>query len=631
MMAFVQSLSHNHDADAAAWLYANSGDGFALIENGRLVSVNPAWCKMNGFRAEECIGQHALKTIHPDDRQAYFDAAAQLEIDGEANLEHRVCTGDGRIIWVRLAVKQAQDGLFMVVMKDVTAEREKQMEEDEAAKSSELLRAMAGVFVWKFDPDTGSYNVEAAPQPGEHGLGAEKVSTGQMTENIHPEDRAAFGKLFLPSIQTGASGTYEYRYARPDGSWARYRSAWRGARQCAGGKWEIRGLTQDVTELVEARDAALSGERAAKAAAEAKSQFLANMSHEIRTPLNGVLGVLHLLRDETLSAQGRRLIVEAVHCGGILSELVNDILDLSKMEAGRLDLKSEAIDVAAMIEGVGDILRPQIEAKGLRFDATVDVYSGWMQGDPVRLRQILFNLVGNAAKFTHQGGVSIRLTAAGAGEARRLRFEVVDTGIGMSEQTQSGLFTGFHQADGSITRKFGGTGLGLAIARTLTELMGGEIGVNSVEGQGSTFWIDLPVPEIAAPEDAGDKGGWLEGLRILVVEDNPTNRLIATKMLETLGASVETAENGALGVEAMQARDFDLVFMDIQMPVMDGMSATTAIRALPAPACQAPIIAVTANTMAHQAAEYARVGMNGLIAKPLSPSAIIAEIAKLAA
>jgi CheY-like chemotaxis protein/two-component sensor histidine kinase len=320
-----------------------------------------------------------------------------------------------------------------------------------------------------------------------------------------------------------------------------------------------------------------------------------------------------------------------VHCGGILTDLVNDILDLAKMEAGRLELKSEAIDVAAMIEGVGDILRPQIEAKGLSFDALVDPSVGWMQGDPVRLRQILFNLVGNAAKFTHRGGVSIRLTGAGEGEGRRLRFEVADTGIGMSRETQSGLFAGFHQADGSATRQFGGTGLGLAIARTLTELMDGEIGVESVEGQGSTFWIDLPAPEIAAPEDAGDDGGWLEGLRILVVEDNPTNRLIAIKMLENLGACVETAENGALGVEAMQARNFDLVFMDIQMPVMDGISATTAIRALPAPACQAPIIAVTANAMAHQAAEYTRAGMNGLIAKPLSPSAIIAEIAKLAA
>ena len=630
-MALLYSSRRDHDAEAAAWLYAHSGDGFALIEKGRLVSVNPAWCRINGFEAAQCIGQHALKTIHPDDRQIYFDAAAKLEIDGEVNIEHRVCTGDGRVIWVRLAVKQAQNGLSMVVMRDVTAEREKQIEEEEAAKSSELLRAMAGVFVWKFDPDTGSYMVEAEPEPGEDGLAAAKVSTGQMTENIHPEDRVAFGKAFLPSIQTGASGQFWYRYAKPDGSWARYRTGWRGARQCASGKWEIRGLTQDMTDLTEARDAALNGERAARAAAEVKNEFLANMSHEIRTPLNGVLGVLHLLKNETLSAQARRLITEAVHCGGILTELVNDILDLSKLEAGRLELKSEAINVAAMIEGVGDILRPQIEAKGLIFDTAVDAEAGWMQGDPVRLRQILFNLVGNAAKFTHKGGVSIHLTGAGVGEARRLRFEIVDTGIGMSRETQSGLFARFHQADGSVTREFGGVGLGLTIARTLTDLMGGEIGVHSVEGQGSTFWVDLPAPEIAAPEEAQDEDGWLEGLRILVVEDNPTNRLIATKMLENLGASVETAENGALGVEAMQTRDFDLVFMDIQMPVMDGISATTAIRALPAPACQAPIIAVTANAMAHQVAEYTRAGMNGLIAKPLSPSAIIAEIAKLAA
>jgi PAS domain S-box-containing protein len=391
------------------------------------------------------------------------------------------------------------------------------------------------------------------------------------------------------------------------------------------------GVSRDVTERVEA-DAALQAAKAvADVANRVKSEFLANISHELRTPLNGVLGVLHLLKQESLSEPARRLLTEAVHCGAILAEQVNAILDLSEMEAGRLELQSEVVDGAVMIEGVSEILRPQIEGKGLRLDVSVDSDIGWTKTDPVRLRQILFNLMGNAAKFTHHGSVSVRVMERGAGDSRRLRFEIVDTGVGMSEATQSALFAGFHQRDGSATREFGGTGIGLVIARTLVERMDGEIGVQSAEGEGSTFWIELPAPPMAAPEAAGEEGGWLEGLRILLVEDNPTNRLIATHMLESLGACVETAENGALGVEAMQTRHFDVVFMDIQMPVMDGISATKAIRALPAPACRTPIIAVTANAMLHQVAEYTRVGMNGLIAKPLSPSAIIAEIAKFAA
>ncbi len=629
--------TRQHGADiqeeSAAWFYEHGGDGFAIAKDGYLVSVNPAWCAINRTEPSKAIGVFVGKLVHPDDREAFRAATARLEREGETLCDHRLRTEDGVIVWVRASVKRSANGSDMIVVKDITAERQQREEQERREKVSDLLRGAAGIFPWTFYPDAKQYVFDADfdLRTTDGASGARLVSTAEMTAAVHPDDREAFAEAFYPSLRSGEAGQFWYRHMRGDGTWARFRAEWRGLRLCDSGKWETQGLTQDMTELAEARDAALNGERLAKEAVEIKSQFLSNMSHEIRTPLNGVMGVLHLLKSETLSSQGRRLISEAVHCGGILTELVNDILDLSKMEAGRLDLKSEPIDVAAMIEGVGDILRPQIEAKGLSFDATVDADAGWMQGDPVRLRQILFNLVGNAAKFTHRGGVSIRLTGVGGGEARRLRFEIVDTGIGMSAETQGALFAGFHQADGSATRKFGGTGLGLAIARTLTELMGGEIDVRSVEGQGSTFWIDLPAPEIAAPEETEDEGGWLEGLRILVVEDNPTNRLIATKMLETLGAFVETAENGALGVEAIKTRDFDLVFMDIQMPVMDGISAATAIRALPAPAGHAPIIAVTANAMPHQQAEYTRAGMNGLIAKPLSPSAIMAEIAKLAA
>jgi CheY-like chemotaxis protein len=224
------------------------------------------------------------------------------------------------------------------------------------------------------------------------------------------------------------------------------------------------------------------------------------------------------------------------------------------------------------------------------------------------------------------------MTTRGEGPLRNLRVEIQDTGIGISKDAQALLFERFHQADGSTTRRFGGTGLGLAITRALAKLMGGEVGVDSEPGEGATFWFEICAPEThsrAAEVEPEAKAKWLEGLRVLVVEDNATNRLIATKMLENLGASVTTANDGRLGVEAAQVCAYDLIFMDIQMPVMDGVEATGAIRALPGPVAQTPIIAMTANALSHQRTEYLAAGMNGVVPKPLSPAALLAELTRL--
>ena len=618
--------------DVASWFFENGLDVFIVIKDRVLERVNPAWTTLTGWTAEESVGRHIDEFGHPDNLAAINAATRQTASYGFAETEVQMQAKDGRWLWMSCRIRLNKDGMIMAVLRDVTRERQRQAEAETAAKSVELLRAAAGVHLWTFDPEAGSYTIEAEPQPGTTEYGMETVSGAEMSDQIHPEDREAFGKVFFPALRSGDSGQHWYRYLRPDGAWRNYHTAWRGVRQCASGKWEIRGLTQDMTDLVQARDGAMQGEQAAKAAAEVKAQFLANMSHEIRTPLNGVLGVLHLLKNERLSDEGRGLLTEAVNCGGMLAELLNDVLDFSKIEAGRLELESQPVEVAQVVDGVAALLRPQIEAKGLYLRTEVEPGVGWVRSDPVRLRQVLFNLIGNAAKFTARGGVTLRLSTSGAGEGRHLRFEVIDTGIGVSAEVQACLFTRFHQADGSTTRKFGGTGLGLAITKHLAELMQGEVGLASTEGEGSTFWIDIPAPEIAAPSAMAQEEDelWLDGLRVLVVEDNATNRLIATKMLENLGASVETAENGALGLDAARRGAFDLIFMDVQMPVMDGIAATLAIRKLPAPVGQTPIVAMTANAMAHQVREYLAAGMTGAVSKPLSPAAIIAEIARLA-
>jgi CheY-like chemotaxis protein len=248
----------------------------------------------------------------------------------------------------------------------------------------------------------------------------------------------------------------------------------------------------------------------------------------------------------------------------------------------------------------------------------------------VRLRQGLFNLIGNAVKFTATGHVEARLEVREEEGGRCLRFEIEDTGIGIPAEAQSVLFKRFQQADGSTSRRFGGSGLGLAITRRLAHLMDGDVGFTSKEGVGSTFWLEIsavPAEPAAIPDEAPELT--LEGMSILLVEDNPTNRLVASKILQAMGVSVSTAEHGGEGVDAVLGGSYDLILMDVQMPVMDGMEATRRIRALSGEVAQIPIIGLTANAMAHQKEAYLAAGMNGVASKPISPPALLAEIARV--
>jgi PAS domain S-box-containing protein len=444
-----------------------------------------------------------------------------------------------------------------------------------------------------------------------------------------PEDLDRI-REFLPSIEAGDMPPVEWRVVLDSGERRWVRSFARLWKSEDGALQRVVGAILDIDERKRQELALMEAERAANMAAEAKAQFLANMSHEIRTPMNGILGVLHLLEQEGLSSEGQHLLGEAQACGQMLSQLLNDVIDFSKIEAGRLELQPEPMDPADTLGSVVKLLRPQAEAKGLDLRVKVEG-DGWITADPVRLRQALFNLIGNAVKFTVEGHVEARLSLHDEGAQRRLRFEIQDTGVGIPKSAQASLFRRFQQADGSTARQFGGSGLGLAITRALAELMGGEVGFTSCEGKGSTFWIEVLADKAAGPETGSRiADGVLEGLRILIVEDNPTNRLVATKMLEALGAQVETANDGLDGVAAVQnGPRYDLVLMDVQMPRMDGMEATRTIRGLPEPLGSTRIIGLTANALSHQWSEYRAVGMDGLAAKPISPPALIGEIARV--
>jgi PAS domain S-box-containing protein len=615
------------DVEAAWWFFEDSDDLLLILHGGVIQRANPAFCAVTGWSAGDLAERPVWELAHPEDRHTILKHDRQIARGRMVRFDHRLRRKEGGWLWVRCQAKEAFDGSVVAVLQDITEAMEHKREIREAQRSADLLRTAAGVSVWRYDPDEAVFIY--GQESGEQTAYQHQVQPyATVNASIHPDDRERVVAQWDETLTSGVLHITEYRKAsrsRGKDGWRRVRTAWRGARMAASGQWQILGLTQDITELTDARDAALI-------AAEIKAQFLANMSHEIRTPMNGVLGVLHLLKAEPLSDDGRQLIDEALGCGAMLAELLNDVIDFSKIEAGKLELNAEAIDLAACIDGVARMMRGQAQAKGLTLTTKVDPAAGWAMVDPVRLRQMLFNLIGNAVKFTLAGGIEVRLSAWGGGAAQRLRVEIQDSGIGISPDAQRRLFERFSQADGSTTRKFGGSGLGLAISRKLAELMDGDIGVASTVGIGSTFWFEIAAPaaQAAHAPELGD-ARWLEGLKVLVVEDNPTNRLIATKMLEQLGGSVTCANDGAQGVEAVATGVFDLVFMDIQMPVMDGVEATLAIRALPAPARDTPIVAMTANAMSHQTQAYREAGMNGAVAKPLSPAALLGELARLSA
>ncbi|MBC7951133.1 MAG: response regulator [Rhodospirillaceae bacterium] len=371
--------------------------------------------------------------------------------------------------------------------------------------------------------------------------------------------------------------------------------------------------------------------REAEAAARTKSEFLAVMSHEIRTPMNGIIGMARLMLDESMTASQRNRLETLRHSAEALLAILDDILDFSKLEAGRLDYERIAFRPSEVVEEVVGLLKPRATEKGLAF--TIDVSAdlpAWVLGDPGRLRQVLLNLAGNAVKFTEFGGVTLQIAAVDGW----LEFSVADTGIGLDETQRGRLFQSFSQADATISRRYGGTGLGLAISKRLVEGQDGIIGVESEPGHGSRFWFRLPLLAAQAPSVTAFRApvADLRPLTVLLAEDNAINQMVARGFLQRAGHHVIVANNGAEAVELVSAGGgFDLVLMDMQMPEMDGLEATRAIRAMAGRAATLPIIALTANAMQSDEERCRAAGMNDYVSKPIDPDRLYAAMARVLA
>ncbi|THD60393.1 ATP-binding protein [Phenylobacterium sp.] len=605
---------------------------------------------LTGYAAEQVRTPEQFQAlVHPADRKRTSELMGAAVATGVgATLEHRMKVGGRWTSWrATFRTEPRADGIYALrgISENITELakardaarrgelRMKKAEREAQAAAQRLAVALEAAEAGVYEIDHVGKTFWASPEFVRL-TGKDEATYAQATQlrfpGFHPDDLDHVRESFR-SLHTGTNraGAFDARIVRDDGQtrWIRVSHHLKVGRN---GRWlKAVGLLQDFDERKRQEIALLEAQRAAEAAAEAKSAFLANMSHEIRTPMNGVMGVLHLLKGEKLTEEGRHMLEEALSCGQMLAELLNDVIDFAKIEAGRLELTSEALDPRALVEGVVRLLRPQADSKGLLLRLDAEPGLGWVRSDPVRLRQALFNLVGNAVKFTERGSVTVRCEAPRPGV---LRFEIIDTGVGIPPEAQGRIFQRFDQGDASTTRKFGGSGLGLAITKKLADMMGGDVGFSSEPSLGSTFWLEIAAESSEAVAETRESlEPVLEGLKVLVVEDNATNRMIATKLLESLGAEVSTAADGYLGVEAAETGDFHLILMDVQMPGIDGLEAARRIRALGGAPAQTPIVALTANVLAHQRRAYLDAGMDGVVGKPISPGVLLREIARLSA
>ncbi|MEO7152810.1 MAG: PAS domain S-box protein [Burkholderiaceae bacterium] len=603
-------------------LFATVPDVMTLADlaTDRYTMVNPSFSRLFGHASHEALGRTATELglwSTPGDRERLLEA---LGPQGSVrDLRMVLLEKSGRPVTMRLSAARFtvnERDYLVVSARDVT-----ETERAELEHQAILQRASVGIAFTR----RGAF--VRANSKFERMLGWEPDTLPGQPGSVvwrDADEYAEVSRIAIPLFGRGEALELEREVTRRDGSrfWARIRAQVVDPNDPGGGGtvW----IAEDITERRQIEQALAAARDAAEAANRAKSAFLANTSHEIRTPLNGLLGLARLAMQPQLEAARRQqYLAQIFDSAQSLAAIISDILDLSKIEAGKVALEHVAFGLREMVTAVHHAYRALADVKGLEMALVIDEdVPATVGGDPVRLRQILGNFVSNALKFTERGRIVL---AARRGARDLVRLSVTDTGPGIDAPTRARLFQPFMQADESTTRRYGGTGLGLSICRELALLMGGSVGVDSEPGRGATFWVELPLQALETPAGVIDSGfddlQWLQGAHVLMAEDNPVNMMIAVAMLEDWGVHVAQATDGAMAVAAVEAamrggRPFDAVLMDVHMPVMSGHAAVRTLRERYA-AQTLPIIALTAAALVSERDEALAAGMNDFLTKPV--------------
>jgi PAS domain S-box-containing protein len=627
-------------------IFSAASLGIVLIEkDGSLAEFNRAWIDLLGYPSQELKNLKWQDIPEPEMRAANWALIERL-LEGSlmrAETEIVLRRRDGGLRWVDLSLSRLYDGggrlRVLCLALDVT---EKKSAEDELNKSrhkiedqlhfQELLLDAIPLPIFVKDA-TGRYIALNRAFSVFLGKSAEQIH-GRTVYEIAPGDLARiYHQADLDLMQRGGKQVYETAVETSDGRrQVIFNKAVFQSRE--GGAGGIVGVILDITDRKNLEETLSQAKERAEQAVRARTEFLAVMSHEIRTPMNGLMGMIQLL-ENTSQGEREKNYIRVMHASSqALLALLDDILDVSKLDAGHFSFERIDFDLPKLVESLCQLMSARAEEKGLSFSLDMSEGLGWVKGDPGRLRQILLNLIGNAIKFTEKGGVKVKLDIPESkDDGLTVRFQVIDTGVGIASNALTTVFEPFAQADSSIARRFGGTGLGLAIAKRLVEGLGGVISATSRPGEGSVFYFLLSFER--GGEDARDAGGVperLENLSILVVDDVEINRLVAGGLLELDGHRVGFASNGEEALAMLAQGNYDVMLLDLLMPGMDGYEVAKRVRTLPVShVSMVPILAMTANVHPADRERAEASGMNGFLPKPLNLKELRAVLAQVLA